>query len=145
MAPLDLLLLVDDSEADIFLLRRVITKGNVAKTIQVAHHGQQAINLLSTPVDGEYLCPDIIFLDVNMPLMNGWEFLEAYQRLDLPVKKAPIIYMLSHSMNPEDFERASEIGIVKSFLTKYLTLEKLLSIVEDWRAETNERSDFPDQ
>ena len=69
------------------------------------------------------MLPDLIYLDINMPLMNGWEFLVAYEKLDEILQSGTIIIMLSSSGNLEDITRAMAFSCVSDYITKPLTSE----------------------
>jgi CheY-like chemotaxis protein len=70
----------------------------------------------------------IILLDLNMPIMSGWEFLEHFEELDEVIKKQVKIYILSSSVDPRDKERASKNKYVENYITKPLTVEIVLDI-----------------
>jgi CheY-like chemotaxis protein len=72
----------------------------------------------------EGTCPDVLFLDINMPDMDGWAFLDTLSSL-LPHSEIPDIYMLTSSIDPADIDLANQIALVKGFLEKPLTTEKL--------------------
>lgn len=133
---LELILLIDDNEDDNFLNRRVLSKYNISHRIDDVKNGLEAIEYLTNT--GEFAgkrenfpCPDIIFLDVNMPLMNGWEFMEEYDKLPEEAKGNQIIVMLTTSQNPDDIERAYAINGVSRYLTKPLKLENVKTIIEE--------------
>ncbi|MGB0166127.1 MAG: response regulator [Luteibaculum sp.] len=130
MSKLKRILLVDDSRADNFLHKTIIGRAGVAEKIDVAMGGEEALEYLKNPVDGDYPKPDIIFLDINMPGMNGWEFLEHYAKIPKEHRGKEIIVMLTTSLNPEDRERAEEMDIISYFENKPLKEEKLQYITQ---------------
>ncbi|GAA4460645.1 response regulator [Nemorincola caseinilytica] len=124
---LECILLIDDDLEDSFFHKIVIDRMNIANCVQVAINGLEALEYLK---DGDKPTPELIFLDINMPKMNGWEFLEEYKHLD-PQQKARItILMLTTSINPADIRRAQQIQDVTGYNTKPLSLEMLTDIME---------------
>ena len=125
MKQLNCILLIDDDDEDNEYHQIVINRMGAAKTIKVAENGEEAITLLK---DKEEPIPELIFLDINMPRMNGWEFLEEYKKLNFE-KKQIIILMLTTSVNPADVERAKHIEEVTGYKVKPLTTEMLEEIL----------------
>lgn len=126
------ILLVDDDEPTNYLHRRLILENDLSKQIHIAETGLEAIQYLGTFIDGKHPRPDIIFLDINMPVMDGWAFLEIYRNLPEEQKANIIIVMLTTSLNPDDHERGEALEEVKKFVTKPLTLEKFQTLVRDF-------------
>ena len=126
---LDFILLVDDDEATNFLNQRVIRKSEINAEVQVANNGKDALEFLTNT--GKFsdvsVLPQagLIFLDINMPGMNGWEFLEAYKNLPQEQTRHIKVLMLTTSINPDEEKKAIDIPEVKGFIHKPLTQEKL--------------------
>ena len=131
MAKLSCTLLVDDDETTNFLNRLLFQRLAVTETLLVALNGQQALDLLAANCQSAAspTCPALILLDMKMPVMNGFEFLEAYARLPLAQREAVVIIMLTTSLNPQDVERMQGLPIA-GFLTKPLTREKISHLLQ---------------
>jgi len=109
------ILSVDDSDSDQFLHRHFIHKFDPTIEIRAALDGREALEALR---EADYV-PDLILLDINMPRMNGFEFLRAYVE-EFEPETAPVIVMLTSSLMPSDREAALSYPIVKGFLNKPL-------------------------
>ncbi len=129
MKPLNQILLIDDDKATNYLHKRVINRAGCALEVVEKLDGTEALEYLTTPIDGEFPRPELIFLDLNMPLMNGWEFLEAYKQLPEEQRGGQVIVMLTTSLNPDDRERADGIQQVSDYLSKPLTTELLKDLL----------------
>jgi len=114
-------MIIDDSEADHFLAKDMIQKYNPNITVLQAYDGEEALEIL-TPMKEQ---PDVIFLDINMPRMNGHEFLENYSKQE---KQAPVIVMLTSSDQEKDKERSQAYQCVKKYCSKPLDIEVLEEI-----------------
>ena len=129
------ILLIDDDEPTNFLSQMIIEEANCAAEIQIAYSGGQAIDYLtsqgtSTSGQNTYPRPDLIFLDINMPAMNGWEFLQKYNSLEKEHKGNIVIIMLTTSLNPDDRLRSKDFPDVSGFENKPLTREKLEALLK---------------
>jgi CheY-like chemotaxis protein len=121
-------LLVDDDKIINFLNRWLLQDLQVARQVLVAENGQEALGLIYPHGEGGYY-PDLILLDINMPVMNGFEFLEAYAALDFAGKQTVVIVMLTTSLNPRDVNRLQLLPM-QGFLSKPLTRQKVQDLLK---------------
>ena len=130
MQKLSCVLLVDDDQATNYLNSLLLKRLGVADKLLVALNGQEALDLLVLHCQGAGKdCPVLILLDVKMPVMDGFAFLEAYGKLPLEQRKATIIVMLTTSLHPQDVERVQRLSIA-SFLNKPLTETKFNDLLK---------------
>jgi CheY-like chemotaxis protein len=119
-------LLVEDDPITIMVCERIIKMTEFADEVLSCDNGQKAINHIKEIIANPSITsPDIIFLDINMPVMNGWDFLEEFLTLRSALSFTPRIYILSSTVDPEDYKKAESFGIVTSFLSKPLGKEFL--------------------
>ena len=122
-------MLVDDNPDDNFFHERVIRKSDAANIVIAKQTGMEALDYLTSKKDHNDTHPDLIFLDINMPRMNGWEFLEEYNKLYKQFQSHAIVLMLTTSVNPDDRMKAELLNGVSDFKTKPLTGEMLTEIL----------------
>jgi len=113
-------LLIDDNYIDNFVTRKIIEGSNFAESIIVVRSATEAINSLR---DG-LVKPDVIFLDVRMPLMSGFEFLDEYDKIAID-KENIKIFMLSSSLDPLDMRKSTDNKYITQFIHKPLTQKAL--------------------
>src|SRR5687768_4631121 len=120
-----LVLLIDDNPIDNLVNQKLIERANLAESIIVKDSAVSAMEYLKSHCDKPESLPDTIFLDIRMPEMDGFQFLEEFDKLPAEVTSRVTIYMLSSSIDPKDISRANENKYVAKFLTKPLSIEKL--------------------
>ena len=120
------IMLIDDNEHDNFFHERIVKK-TISDAEVIVH--QKAKNALQYLEENTHKFPDYIFLDINMPGLSGWEFLEEFQQKFKDINKPCLIFMLSTSNNPDDIRKAKATPLLKGFETKPLTIEKLNKII----------------
>jgi CheY-like chemotaxis protein len=123
---LECILLIDDDSEDNLFHRIVIERMQITIRIEAVQNGLEALEYLTKE---NQIIPELIFLDINMPKMNGWEFLEKYKDLPKNQRSRITIVMLTTSANPNDIKRAEEIEDVTGFKTKPLSTEMLTEIL----------------
>ncbi len=132
---LNCVLLIDDDEPTNFYNEMLIKQAGFAEKVVAVQSGLEALDYLKSKEDGEHPRPDLIFLDINMPAMNGWEFLEEYKRLDKSQKGRIVVVMLTTSLNPDDKMRSEGIQEITDFMNKPLTKEMLKATLEKYFSE----------
>lgn len=118
-------LLIEDDPITIMVCDRIIKMTGFAEQVQSKENGQEAIKYIKSIIEDETTFPEIIFLDINMPVMNGWDFLQEFDALKSKIPALPRIFILSSTVDPEDYKRAEEFGTVAGFISKPLTQEHL--------------------
>lgn len=126
------LLLVDDRDDCNYMHKIVINDMDCAEKIQVALNGKEAIDFLKSKEGDSHPQPEIIFLDLNMPVMDGWEFLEEYDKLEEEQKAGIVLIMLTSSLSVKDQKRASKNKYIKEYITKFLDDSSLEFIIKKY-------------
>lgn len=124
MAKFTDVLLVEDDPITIMVCERIIKMTLFAERVTSCQNGKIALDyLLSIKENGAV--PKIVFLDINMPVMNGWDFLSELDKVKSDFKEVPCIYLLSSTVDPEDYRKAKDFLLVKDFISKPLSKEAL--------------------
>src|SRR5471030_1088456 len=125
------ILLVDDDEINNFISIKLIRKAVDNADIKACLNGRFAIeDLAKIQKNDPDRLPDYILLDINMPIMNGWEFLDEYKRLNIDPSGKSKIFIISSSVFSNDINKARSYPLVKSFISKPLSVEKIKEMFE---------------
>jgi CheY-like chemotaxis protein len=119
-----LCLLIDDNFIDNFVTRKILETGNFAEQIIIYQSAPEAIEAIRD----KKIHPDVIFLDIRMPLMDGFGFLDEYDKLEIEGKEHVKIFMLSSSLDPGDFQLSTQNKYITQFLHKPITHKVLEAI-----------------
>jgi CheY-like chemotaxis protein len=119
--------LIDDDEVFVFLTKKVIERSGVDVELTVFSNGQEAMEHIKSIAVETSKLPDVILLDLNMPVMDGWDFLGTYQEIELA--KFIALYIVTSSISPYEVERAKHIKEVKEFIVKPIAKEKFIEII----------------
>lgn len=132
MPQLTSILLVDDDSTTNFINESLIKRMGIVEHLRTAENGAEALQALhQTCVPHSPSCPNLILLDMKMPIMNGIEFLEAYAQLPPEQRQSIIIIMLTTSLLNQDLERVRQLPVA-DVLSKPLTKEKLQALVDEY-------------
>ncbi|WP_269240129.1 response regulator [Flavobacterium limnophilum] len=123
---LDTILCVDDDPITLMLSKMVINKAAFSKEIITAKNGEDALNHFKTINNNPNIKkPQLIFLDLNMPVMGGWEFLNTFSTADYSEYNTIKVIILSSTIDPEDLKKAKKYPMVLDFLSKPISKEML--------------------
>ncbi|WP_288882580.1 response regulator [Pedobacter panaciterrae] len=123
------MLVIDDDDINIFIIKKVIEKTGYEVDMISKSNGQLAVDYLTSIANNVEIFPHIILVDINMPVLNGWEFLEVYEKLNIQRQKV-FLYMLSSSVYEYDIEKAKGFKSVDGFISKPLTIERLKELLQ---------------
>ena len=129
-APIHCILLIDDDPDDNYVHQLVIKESGLCDTVRVVENGFEGLDYLKRVGQPDSPPPDVIFLDINMPGMNGFEFLEHYRHLEETVRRRTVLFMLTTSTVWSDRHRGGLFDEVKGYLPKPITQEMLQAIVD---------------
>ena len=119
--------LIDDDDIYQFTFTKGLKGSNVAKKILVFSDGEEAMDFMIDNVANTEALPDVIFLDINMPIMDGWQFLD--EIVKIPTSKKVTIYIVSSSIDPMDLKKAKQYSVVTNYLIKPMTIANLEKVV----------------
>ena len=129
---IDLVMLVDDNDTDNFISRRIIEITKFADEVVIKNSGKSALEYLENYKSNQEKLPDLIFLDINMPIVDGFVFLYEFEKFDYAIKDKCKVIILSSSDNKRDIDKIVNNDHVIKFITKPLTeiaLDEVAQIV----------------
>ncbi|GAL61175.1 two-component response regulator [Algibacter lectus] len=129
--------IVDDDDIYQFTVVKTLELLEFEKNIKVFSDGEEALEFLLSNLNQNDELPDVIFLDINMPIMDGYQFMEEYVKIKSKLGKKTVIYMVSSSVDPVDIEKAKRISDISDYIIKPIEPGKLKSIMEQLIKESN--------
>ncbi len=127
---IELACIIDDDDIYINLIKRVIETKKLCENLIVFKNGKQSIDYFEALLQNleEDKIPDIIFIDLNMPVMDGWEFIEQFTKIKTKFNKLITLYIVSSSINPVDIDRAKSLNNIEGYLVKPIIIHELENI-----------------
>ncbi len=114
--PYNLTYIIDDDPIFVLLFKKILSKIEKFKDITIVDNGKKALDLIFKNFEDHKKLPDVIFLDINMPILDGWQFLDKINNCSF--KNDIQIYMVSSSIDKKEIEKAKSYGFVKNFIHK---------------------------
>jgi len=127
---IELACIIDDDSMYVNLVKKIIQTKELCRNLLVFENGKEALSYFEAILKNlkNEAIPEIIFLDLNMPIMDGWEFLNSFTQIKNKLGKTITLYVVSSSINPMDMERAKKISSIKGYIIKPIALDDLEAI-----------------
>lgn len=129
MKKIETFCIVDDDDIYQFTTSLLLKKTDLVNKIIVFSNGLKAINFLKDEMGNKENIPDVLFLDINMPVMDGWEFLEEYLLIKSMMPKTVVIYMVSSSVDEKDVLKAKSISALSGYLVKPISSQNIMEVI----------------
>jgi len=123
--------IIDDDPIFIYGTKRIMEEVDFCEDILVFNNGQDALDHFADLTNASKELPSIIFLDLNMPIMSGWEFLEQFTKIENNNEGNVIVYIISSSVDPRDLEKVGNYEIIHNYLLKPFSSKDLENILVD--------------
>ena len=128
MKKIDLACIIDDDPIFIYGAKRMMELQNLCNAFLIYNNGQEALDALIAIIENKSKLPDVILLDLNMPILDGWQFLDEF--IKVKIDKKIIIYIVSSSVDPADMLKAKSYSNVTNYIIKPISLDRLKEVFE---------------
>lgn len=129
MKKIDIACIVDDDPIFVYGAKRLMELADFCNGFLIFNNGHDALFKLKSLIKSGEGLPDLILLDLNMPIMDGWQFLDNFTKIE--TDKKIIIYIVSSSIDPVDTEKAKQYSIVSNFVVKPISADKVVEIMQE--------------
>lgn len=123
------LTLIEDDDVIVYLTQKLIRESNEVELLNVLKNGRKALDYFIENSASPDLLPDLIFLDLSMPILDGWQFLEEFDRIRSTIKKPIQLYITTSSISPKDLTKAEDYSFISDFVIKPISLENFNRII----------------
>jgi CheY-like chemotaxis protein len=130
MKKFDIACVIDDDEIYTFTVKRIINNSEIAHKTLFFPNGKLALDFFTEYVNQTDSLPDLILLDINMPVLDGWQFMDEFVKIHPLIKKKVTIYIVSSSIDEADFAKARSYEHISDFIVKPINVAKLQKMVE---------------
>ncbi|MFL1897123.1 response regulator [Aquimarina sp. 2-A2] len=130
MKKIDLACIVDDDPIFVFGIKKVMELANFCNGFLVFKNGREALDKLKAIISSGEKLPDILLLDLNMPILDGWQFLEEFTKI--PCSKKITIYIVTSSVDPQDVAKAKSYELVSDYIVKPISVKRLKEILKEF-------------
>ncbi|MFV8337717.1 response regulator [Flavobacterium sp. LB3P21] len=128
MPKIDIACIIDDDPIFVFGTKRIMEIANFCESFMIFRNGKEAFDKLKAIIIADEKLPDLILLDLNMPIWDGWQFLDEF--IKIPNVNPITIYIMTSSVDPEDIEKAKTYDAVSNYLIKPITMAELKKLME---------------
>jgi CheY-like chemotaxis protein len=126
--------IIDDDDIFQFTAQKYIELKKAAEKTTSFTNGSEAMNHLQQIVHEPDDLPDVILLDINMPILDGWQFIKEFARFEVALKKKVLVYLTTSSIDQADFEKAKGIKNIAGYIVKPLNEEKIINILKQYES-----------
>lgn len=123
------LAIIDDDEMYVLAMKKLIDGVQLSERTVYFENGKLALNYLDQCIHQSHLLPELILLDLNMPEINGWQFIKEFRKLKTKIDKKVTIYMISNTVNEDEIHKAKGIEEITDFICKPVTMHALSKIL----------------
>lgn len=134
MKKIDIACVIDDDDIYTFTVKRIIDNSQLANKTLFFQNGKLAIDFFNEYLHQTTSLPDLVMLDINMPVLDGWQFMDQFVKLSPLIKKRIVVYIVSSSIDQRDINKAREYEQISDFIIKPITGAMFRKIVEDMAA-----------
>ncbi len=127
MKKINLACIIEDEPTHLYITKKLLDLTGMVESLLIFSNGKEAYDKLKAIFKASEKLPEIILLDINMPIWDGWQFLDEFTKI--PIDTKVIIYILTSSNNPDDFKKAETYNMSKNYLVKPIRLEELKAVL----------------